>query len=856
MESFLNTPIKFLKGVGPEREKLLKAELNIQTFGDLLHHFPFRYVDRTKFYKVKELNTDLPFVQLHGKIKSAEVISTGKKRLVAKLADDTGVIELVWFQGIKWIAPKLKPGAEFIVFGKPARFQNTFSISHPEMEEASEENIKFMSKLQAVYHTSEKMKRKWLDSNGIWKLQRALVPKINNNIPEILSASLIEKNKFISREEAIKNIHLPQNPEILKRAEFRLKFDELFFIQLRLLQMKAIRKKTYSGFNFSSVGNHFNDFFRNHLPFELTNAQKRVIKEIRTDMATGKQMNRLLQGDVGSGKTIVALMSMLIAIDNGFQACVMAPTEILSMQHHKNLERLLQNTNVKIALLTGSTKKKERTIIHEQLQSGELNILIGTHALVEEVVQFKNLGLAVIDEQHKFGVAHRSRLWKKSSSSPNGGGREGAWAPPHVLVMTATPIPRTLAMTLYGDLDISTIDELPPGRKPIKTAHRIDVHRPKVFQFMKEQIAKGGQVYVVYPIIEESKVLDYENLREGWERITKEFGSLPPSPSQGSGDEKPFYETARPSMYHLFKELQEERKGATTEAEKVLWQCLRKKNLEEYKFRRQHIIDEFIVDFVCLSKLLIIEVDGGYHLRPEIVQADKERTMRLENLGFKIIRFKNEEVIGNAEAVLEKIKMELISLPLGEGRGGAPVRVAMVHGQLPNNVRDHNMKEFAEGKINILVATTVIEVGLDVPNACVMVIESSERFGLSQLHQLRGRVGRGAEESFCILMTGYKLSAEARVRMETMVRTNNGFEIAEVDLHLRGPGDMAGTQQSGITDLHIADLIKDSQILTFSRDIAEKLLLADPDLSLPENLPILTELTRIKKAKPYWGRIS
>lgn len=701
--SFLNTPIKFLKGVGPEREKLLKAELNIQTFGDLLHHFPFRYVDRTKFYKVKDLNVDLPYVQLRGKIKSVEIISSGKKRLVAEFADETGSMELVWFQGIKWFAPRLKPRTEWIVFGKPQRFQNSFSISHPEMEEATEENLKFASKLQSVYHTSEKMKNKWLDSNGIWKLQRTLVAQINNNIPETLSSSLIQQNKFLSREEALKAIHLPQNPDILKRAELRLKFDELFFIQLRLLQIKAIRKKTYGGFNFSELGNAFNDFYNNHLPFELTKAQKRVIKEIRADMSTGKQMNRLLQGDVGSGKTIVALLSMLIAIDNGFQACVMAPTEILSMQHHKNIERLLRNANVKVALLTGSTKKSDRKIIHEQLQSGEINILIGTHALVEEAVQFKNLGLAVIDEQHKFGVAHRSRLWKKSS------GADGVFIPPHVLVMTATPIPRTLAMTLYGDLDVSVIDELPPGRKPIKTAHRSDVFRPKIFHFMKEQIAKGRQIYVVYPIIEESKVLDYENLREGWERITKEF--------TGS-------------------------------------------------------------------------------------------------------------------------------------------KVAMVHGQLPNNVRDHNMKEFAEGKIQILVATTVIEVGVDVPNACVMVIESAERFGLSQLHQLRGRVGRGAEESYCILMTGPKLSADARVRIETMVRTSNGFEIAEVDLNLRGPGDMAGTQQSGVTDLHIANLVKDQQILTFARDIAEKVLVADSELSSSDNTPMLAELNRIKKAKPYWGRIS
>ena len=874
MESFLDTPIKFLKGVGPEREKLLKAELNIQTFGDLLHHFPFRYVDRTKFYKVKELNIDLPYVQLRGKIRSVQVISTGKKRLVAEFADETGAIELVWFQGIKWIAPKLKPGTEFIVFGKPARFQNSFSISHPEMEEATEENIKFTSKLQAVYHTSEKMKRKWLDSNGIWKIQRALVPQINHNISEILSSSLIEKNKLISREEAIKNIHLPQNPEILKRAEFRLKFDELFFIQLRLLQMKAIRKKTYSGFNFSSVGNQFNDFFSNHLPFELTNAQKRVVKEIRADMATGKQMNRLLQGDVGSGKTIVALMSMLIAIDNGFQACVMAPTEILSMQHHKSLEKLLRNTNVKIALLTGSTKKKERKIIHEALQSGALNILIGTHALVEEVVQFKNLGLAVIDEQHKFGVAHRSRLWQKSKSPSQPSRREGenpetnsspsgrsggAFIPPHVLVMTATPIPRTLAMTLYGDLDISTIDELPPGRKPIKTAHRIDVHRPKVFQFMKEQIAKGRQIYVVYPIIEESKVLDYENLREGYERITKEFG--PPQPLPMGGDFES-YAMAEPSLYPLLKEFVKHNRSNSTDAEIALWTELETKQFDGYKFRRQHIIGSYIADFVCLRRRLVIEVDGLIHQLPDNKESDLQRTQWLEAKGFKIIRFTNDEVIHEVKKVLAEIKsvIELqpdieISAPFPSGRAGGWA-VAMVHGQLPNNVRDHNMKEFAEGKINILVATTVIEVGVDVPNACVMVIESSERFGLSQLHQLRGRVGRGAEESFCILMSGYKLSAEARTRMETMVRTNNGFEIAEVDLNIRGPGDMAGTQQSGITDLRIANLIKDSQILTFSRDIAEKLLQDDSELSKQENQPIRIELDRIKKAKPYWGRIS
>ena len=703
---FLDTEITFLKGVGPERAGVLIKELNIRTFGDLLQHFPFRYIDRTKIYKIKEITADLPYVQLRGKIASAEFAGDQrKKRLVAELEDETGSIELVWFQGIKWVAPKLKIGTEFIVFGKPSLFNRGFNIAHPEIELASETSITLASKLMPVYSSGSLLEKKGLDSKGIWKLQRTLVGQINKNIPETLPDYLKEKHNLISREEAFKIIHLPENSQSLNKAEFRLKFDELFFLQLRLLQIKGLRNKTYNGFVFDKVGNYFNDFYSNHLPFPLTNAQKRVLKEIRANMGTGHQMNRLLQGDVGSGKTIVALMSMLIAIDNGFQACVMAPTEILSMQHFKNIEKLLGNTNTKVALLTGSTKKAERKIIHVALQNGELNILIGTHALVEEEVQFKNLGLAVIDEQHKFGVAHRSRLWKKSK------GDGVVFIPPHILVMTATPIPRTLAMTLYGDLDISVIDELPPGRKSIKTVHRYSVTRPKVFQFIREQIEKGRQVYVVYPIIEESKVLDYENLNEGFGRIVKEFGK------------------------------------------------------DNYK-------------------------------------------------------------------------------------------VSMVHGQLPNAVRDLNMKEFAEGKTHILVATTVIEVGVDVPNACVMVIESAERFGLSQLHQLRGRVGRGAEESFCILMTDYELSADARVRIETMVRTSNGFEIAEVDLRLRGPGDMAGTQQSGIMDFHIADISRDSQILQYSRDVAIKVLSDDTELAKSENAPLLNELNRIKKAKPYWGRIS
>jgi len=697
-DSFLSTDIKFLKGVGPERANALTNELNIRTFSDLLNHFPFRYVDRTKFYKIKEINPDMPFVQFKGKIVNAETVGANKgKRLSAEVSDETGSVELIWFKGINWVAPKLKPNTGFIVFGKPTSFNGKINIAHPEIEFASEENILIAKKLQPVYNTGEKLKSRWLDSKGIWKLLRTLVALINKNIPETLSQEILKKHNLISREEAYRQIHLPQDHEMLKQATLRLKFDELFFLQLRLLQMKGICKKTYSGFVFDKVGNYFNDFYNHHLPFSLTGAQKRVLKEIRQDMGTGKQMNRLLQGDVGSGKTIVALMSMLIALDNGFQASIMAPTEILANQHYKNLSKLLEKTGISLALLTGSTKQKERTVIHEKLQSGELNILIGTHALIEDEVRFSNLGLVVIDEQHKFGVAQRSRLWKKGVSVP------------HVLVMTATPIPRTLAMTLYGDLDVSVIDELPPGRTPIKTVHRNYANHLKVFQFMKEQIQKGRQVYVVYPIIEESKFMDYKNLEEGFELI--------------------------------------------------------KKNFPEFK-------------------------------------------------------------------------------------------LGMVHGRMKPKIKDEQMKLFAAGETNILVATTVIEVGVDVPNATLMVIESAERFGLSQLHQLRGRVGRGAEESFCILMTDYKISGDARTRMETMVRTTDGFEIAETDLRLRGPGDMTGTQQSGILDFKIADISKDAQLLQYTRGIAEALLQTDPELIQSENVPILYELNRIKKAKPYWGRIS
>lgn len=703
---FLSTPIKFLKGVGPEREKILKSELGISTYEDLLNHFPFRYIDRTKFYKVRELNENLPYVQLRGKITQVQLITQGKRRLVAAFEDEEGKkIELVWFQGLKWIQTKLQSNVEYIVFGKPQKFLSTFSIVHPEIDEATEENIKLARKLQPVYSSTSKLESKWLGSNGIWKLQRTLISQINNSIPETLSEEILKKNNLISREEAYKIIHLPDTPELMEKAVFRLKFEELFFIQLSMLQMKALRKKKYAGFCFRIIGNYFRDFYNHHLPFELTDAQKRVIKEIRTDMASGKQMNRLLQGDVGSGKTIVALLCMLIAIDNGFQTCIMAPTEILAQQHFKNFSTLLEKINLNVKLLSGSTKQKERKQIHEQLQSGELKIIVGTHALLEEDVKFRNLGLAIIDEQHKFGVAQRSRLWKKSKHENT------SFTLPHILIMTATPIPRTLAMTLYGDLDVSVINELPPGRKPVKTYHSYNTLRPRVFQFMRQQIEKGRQIYVVFPMIEESEKLDYEFLMEGYERIRNEF----PSPKYITG---------------------------------------------------------------------------------------------------------------------------------------------IVHGQMKNELREAQMKHFAEGKMHILVATTVIEVGVDVPNATVMVIESAERFGLSQLHQLRGRVGRGADESYCILLTGNNLSSEAQTRIQTMCRTHNGFEIAEVDMQLRGPGDIAGTRQSGLIETKIADIVKDSHTLHLARTVAGKILQSDPELSKPENGRILDRLNQIKREKTYWGRIS
>jgi ATP-dependent DNA helicase RecG len=699
-----DTPIEYVKGVGPQRAELLKKDLAIYTLGDLFTHYPFRYVDRTKFHKITEVQEEMPYVQLRGRITKFETIGAARqKRMVAKFRDESGTIELVWFQGIKWIQDALKTEIEYVVFGKPNRFRESFSIPHPEIEPVSEENTTFAKVLQPVYHSSEKLKSRGLDTKSISKLIKNTLSAAagygNFLFPENLSDELLNNLNLLSRENAMRQIHFPENPELLKKAILRLKFEELFFIQLRLLRIKNRREKKYKGFVFATIGDHFNNFYNEHLPFPLTNAQKRVLKEIRKDMGTGKQLNRLLQGDVGSGKTIVALLTMLMAIDNGFQACLMAPTEILANQHFENIAALLKDTGIRVGLLTGSSKTSHRKQLHEGLQNGNIQILIGTHALIEDTVQFKNLGLVVIDEQHRFGVEQRARLWKKNTS------------PPHILVMTATPIPRTLAMTLYGDLDVSVIDELPPGRKPIQTVHRYENKRYEVYQFIKSQIAEGRQVYVVYPLIQESEKMDFKNLEEGYQQIKKVFPE------------------------------------------------------------------------------------------PEYV-------------------------------------------------------ICMVHGKMKPAEKDFQMQLFVKNQAQIMVATTVIEVGVNVPNASVMVIESTERFGLSQLHQLRGRVGRGADQSYCILMSDVKLSADSRTRIETMCRTNDGFEIADVDMRLRGPGDIEGTRQSGIIDLKLSDLSRDAQVLQLSRDIATEILEKDPELELPENARIRHHLEILKAQKKNWSRIS
>lgn len=697
----LLTPIEYLKGIGPSRGELLRKELNIHKYGDLMNLFPNRYIDRTRYYKINELQNTTAEVQLVGKIIHVKTVEFGKnqKRLVATYTDDTGQMELTWFQGIKWIRESLKLNEVYVIFGKTSNYNGQFSMAHPEMELLEEHKASLRSAMQPVYPSTEKLTQRGITNKVINKAMQQLFLEVKGQFIETLPNYLLDQLQLISKNEAMFNIHFPKSQDLLAKAQFRLKFEELFFIQLQLITKNLIRKHKIKGHLFDKVGANFTDFYSNHLPFELTNAQKRVIKEIRNDMGSNAQMNRLLQGDVGSGKTIVALMCMLLAKDNGFQSCLMAPTEILANQHFIGLTELAQDLNISIKLLTGSTPVSERRIIHEALENGTLDILIGTHALLEDKVKFHNLGLAVIDEQHRFGVEQRSKLWHKNQ------------IPPHVLVMTATPIPRTLAMSLYGDLDISVIDELPPGRKAIQTVHRYDSNRLKVWKFLKDEIAKGRQVYIVYPLINESATQDYKDLMDGYESISRDFP------------------------------------------------------LPQYS-------------------------------------------------------------------------------------------ISIVHGQMKPAEKEAEMQRFVTGKTNIMVATTVIEVGVNVPNASVMVIESTERFGLSQLHQLRGRVGRGAEQSYCILMTGFKLGNDSKTRIETMCKTNDGFEIAEVDLKLRGPGDIMGKQQSGVLNLQIADLVKDRAILMLAREHALKLLKDDATMAKPEHQKMKAIFMEMSAKKNIWNYIS
>jgi ATP-dependent DNA helicase RecG len=698
--NFLQTPIDYLKGVGPNRADLLRKELGIDTFQDLINLFPNRYIDRTKYYKINQLQRNSSEVQVVGEIIDIrEVAQKRGKRLVARFKDDTGAMELVWFRGQKWIRESLKLNKPYVIFGKTNWFNGLFSMPHPEMEFLEEHEQSLRTALQAVYPSTEKLSNKGITNRVVNKMIQQLFLDSKGEFSETLSTKILQELKLISKKNALFNVHFPKNQELLSKAQYRLKFEELFYIQLQLILKNLIHKSKIKGYPFTQVGNYFNTFFKDHLPFNLTNAQKQVLKEIRHDLGSNAQMNRLLQGDVGSGKTIVALMSMLIALDNGFQSCFMAPTEILSVQHYNGLLEYCNKLSISIKLLTGSTKTLERRKIHESLENGELQILIGTHALLEDKVKFKNLGLAIIDEQHRFGVAQRSKLWKKNTS------------PPHILVMTATPIPRTLAMSVYGDLDISIIDELPPGRKSIKTVHRYDKNRLNVFRFIRDEIAKGRQIYIVYPLIQESSTMDYKDLMDGYESIVRDFP------------------------------------------------------LPDYQ-------------------------------------------------------------------------------------------ISIVHGKMKPADKDYEMQRFIKGETQIMVATTVIEVGVDVPNASVMIVESAERFGLSQLHQLRGRVGRGAEQSYCILMTSYKLSNDSKTRLETMVRTNDGFEIAEVDLRLRGPGDIMGTQQSGVLNLKIADIIKDKGILQQARYYAKETLKNDPSLTEPTNKDILNTYKQLSKYKNIWNYIS
>jgi len=695
----LSTPIEYLKGVGPIRSELLKKELNIFTYEDLLLHFPFRYVDKSNIHLISQINDLFPHVQFRGKIKKIEEKGNKRsKRLIAYFQDSSGVIELIWFKSIRWIKQNIDLDKEYIVFGKPSFFSGKPNLVHPDLDIMDGVNEDFMG-LHGVYSTTEKLINKGLNSRAISKLVKNLLPLLENNIEENLSDEILTKFKIPKKKNALINIHISKDIKILERAQKRLKFEELFFLQLHLLKSKQLRKTKTIGYSLADIGENFNDFYNTHLKFPLTNAQKKVIKEIRADVKKNQQMNRLLQGDVGSGKTIVAILSMLIAIDNGYQACIMAPTEILAQQHFKTMSQELKSLNIKIDILTGSKKSKARKVLLEELKNGDINLLIGTHALLEDTVEFSNLGFVVIDEQHRFGVAQRAKLWKKNKY------------PPHILVMTATPIPRTLSMTLYGDLDVSVIDELPPGRKEIKTLWKSDSSRLNIIRFMHEQIKEGRQVYIVFPLIDESAKLDYKNLIEGFDSIVREF----PLP-----------------------------------------------------------------DF----------------------------------------------------------------------------QVSVVHGQMKSTDKEYEMQRFVEGKTDILVATTVIEVGVNVPNASVMVIESAERFGLSQLHQLRGRVGRGANQSYCILMSGHKVSVDGKTRLQTMVDTNDGFKLAEVDLKLRGPGDMMGTKQSGLLNFKIADLIKDNKILIFAREQAQVLLEDDFDLSKSENINIARFYRPYARERMGWSRIS
>lgn len=700
MNDIYQKPIEYLKGVGPHRGEILRKELGIRCFGDMVQLFPNRYIDRTRYYKIAEIQASPTEIQVIGKVIQFKVIEQKNgKRLVAIFADETGQMELVWFQGQKWVRDNIILQTPYVIFGKTNQFGTTHNMAHPDMELLSEHQERLRSSMQAVYPSTEKLIQKGLTQRVMGKLMQQIFIESAGVFMETIPKNLLDRLQLMGKREAMFNIHFPTHQNNLARAQFRLKFEELLFIQLQLISKNLIRKHKIKGHIFKDVGQHFTNFYKNHLPFELTQAQKRVIKEIRNDLGNGAQMNRLLQGDVGSGKTIVAFMSMLLSIDNGFQACLMAPTEILATQHFHGISELAEKIGIQVALLTGSSKIAQRRMIHENLKSGSLHILIGTHALLEDVVQFQNLGMAIIDEQHRFGVEQRSKLWQKNT------------IPPHILVMTATPIPRTLAMSLYGDLDISVIDELPPGRKPISTVHRFDNNRLKVWKFIKDEIAKGRQIYVVYPLIDESEKLDYKDLMDGFEGISRDFP------------------------------------------------------LPKYS-------------------------------------------------------------------------------------------VSMLHGKMKPIEKEAEMQRFAQGKTNIMVATTVIEVGVNVPNASVMIIESAERFGLSQLHQLRGRVGRGAEQSYCILMTGHKLSADSKVRMETMCRTNDGFEIAEVDLNLRGPGDILGTQQSGILNLQIADLVKDKDILQIARYEAIQILKSDPYLQEPMHENLKLTYQKLTQKKNIWNYIS